>query len=242
MILDDSNQIKTAIVVVPDRQLSLAIGKEGQNARLAAKLTGWRIDIKSESEAVDEGLDRLSQAQAQALSTPPMVSGDILERAEQFLRDEGEGQVEAKPLGEDALSQAARALEEAGPSGPETAEGMGFDLPSFDEVLAKTDADFEAPAEMPELPSFDDLPEMPALPDEDAAMLGEETEAAAPEARTGSRDGRSRVGRNDALRRRFARGHHRRHVAGTHGATARYRLQRRRLRDSCRAAGRLGRG
>jgi N utilization substance protein A len=43
----------TAEVVVPDRQLSLAIGKEGQNARLAAKLTGWRIDIKSQS-AYDE--------------------------------------------------------------------------------------------------------------------------------------------------------------------------------------------
>ena len=40
---------KTAQVVVPDKQLSLAIGKEGQNARLAAKLTGWRIDIKSQS-------------------------------------------------------------------------------------------------------------------------------------------------------------------------------------------------
>ena len=40
---------KTAEVVVPDRMLSLAIGKQGQNARLAAKLTGWRIDIKSES-------------------------------------------------------------------------------------------------------------------------------------------------------------------------------------------------
>src|ERR1700694_3412365 len=40
----------TAEVVVPDRQLSLAIGKEGQNARLAAKLSGWRIDIRSESE------------------------------------------------------------------------------------------------------------------------------------------------------------------------------------------------
>ena len=39
----------TATVIVPDDQLSLAIGKEGQNARLAAKLTGWRIDIKSES-------------------------------------------------------------------------------------------------------------------------------------------------------------------------------------------------
>ena len=36
---------------MPDNQLSLAIGKEGQNARLAAKLTGWKIDIKSESQA-----------------------------------------------------------------------------------------------------------------------------------------------------------------------------------------------
>ena len=42
---------KSARVVVPDNQLSLAIGKEGQNARLAAKLTGWKIDIKSQSEA-----------------------------------------------------------------------------------------------------------------------------------------------------------------------------------------------
>ncbi len=42
-------EANTASVIVPDRQLSLAIGKEGQNARLAAKLTGWRIDIKPES-------------------------------------------------------------------------------------------------------------------------------------------------------------------------------------------------
>ena len=48
----------TASVVVPDRQLSLAIGKEGQNARLAAKLTGWRIDIKSATAAEqDRGLE-----------------------------------------------------------------------------------------------------------------------------------------------------------------------------------------
>jgi N utilization substance protein A len=44
----------TAEVIVPDYQLSLAIGKEGQNARLAARLTGWRVDIKSESELADE--------------------------------------------------------------------------------------------------------------------------------------------------------------------------------------------
>ncbi len=48
----------TASVVVPDRQLSLAIGKEGQNARLAAKLTGWRIDIKPES-AMQEPLEAM---------------------------------------------------------------------------------------------------------------------------------------------------------------------------------------
>jgi N utilization substance protein A len=47
--INDENE-KSALVVVPDYQLSLAIGKEGQNARLAAKLTGWKIDIKSESQ------------------------------------------------------------------------------------------------------------------------------------------------------------------------------------------------
>lgn len=46
---------KTAFVVVPDTQLSLAIGKKGQNARLAAKLTGYKIDIKSHSKAEEMG-------------------------------------------------------------------------------------------------------------------------------------------------------------------------------------------
>lgn len=45
---------KTALVIVPDYQLSLAIGREGQNARLAARLTGWRVDIKSESQLAAE--------------------------------------------------------------------------------------------------------------------------------------------------------------------------------------------
>jgi N utilization substance protein A len=45
-------------VVVPDYQLSLAIGKEGQNARLAARLTGWRIDIRSDAEARPDGQPR----------------------------------------------------------------------------------------------------------------------------------------------------------------------------------------
>lgn len=48
---------KKAIVVVPDDQLSLAIGKQGQNARLAAKLTGWKIDIKDRTQADEMGLE-----------------------------------------------------------------------------------------------------------------------------------------------------------------------------------------
>jgi transcription termination/antitermination protein NusA len=56
---DDPDAGRTAVVIVPDDQLSLAIGREGQNARLAAKLTGWRIDIKSVTEAVQDALNNL---------------------------------------------------------------------------------------------------------------------------------------------------------------------------------------
>ena len=52
VLVDDDG--KQATVIVPDDQLSLAIGREGQNARLAARLTGWRIDIKSETEFATE--------------------------------------------------------------------------------------------------------------------------------------------------------------------------------------------
>ena len=52
--VEANEEEKSALVVVPDYQLSLAIGKEGQNARLAAKLTNWKIDIKSESQAKQE--------------------------------------------------------------------------------------------------------------------------------------------------------------------------------------------
>ena len=65
VIVDDDE--RSATIVVPDDQLSLAIGKEGQNARLASKLTGWRIDIKSQQQMAeaessmefidDEGID-----------------------------------------------------------------------------------------------------------------------------------------------------------------------------------------
>src|SRR5690606_5063680 len=58
---DDPDSGRTATVLVPDDQLSLAIGREGQNARLAAKLTGWRIDIKSVTEAAVEARQKIQE-------------------------------------------------------------------------------------------------------------------------------------------------------------------------------------
>ena len=60
VLVDDSN--KQATVIVPDDQLSLAIGREGQNARLAARLTGWRVDIRSETEFAKEEQDSAATA------------------------------------------------------------------------------------------------------------------------------------------------------------------------------------
>ena len=79
---DDIESGRTAVVLVPDDQLSLAIGREGQNARLAAKLTGWRIDIKSVTEAVDDAL--------KAINKPPFAAiaskhPDLIEEAQRIL-------------------------------------------------------------------------------------------------------------------------------------------------------------
>lgn len=61
LLEEDPDTGRTATVLVPDDQLSLAIGREGQNARLAAKLTGWRIDIKSVSEAATTAYDKIDR-------------------------------------------------------------------------------------------------------------------------------------------------------------------------------------
>ena len=72
-----NEEMEVATVVVPDKQLSLAIGREGQNARLAAKLTGWRIDIKSASAAEAE---RLAEAKL-ITETEEAVEEPITEEA-----------------------------------------------------------------------------------------------------------------------------------------------------------------
>jgi N utilization substance protein A len=79
--LEEGSNGKTATVVVPNKQLSLAIGKEGQNARLAAKLTGWRIDIKSVSEMAEEAQRKREAARIAAES----IEKDLLAAAEAIL-------------------------------------------------------------------------------------------------------------------------------------------------------------
>lgn len=65
-LTEDEDTGKTATVIVPDNELSLAIGREGQNARLAAKLTGWRIDIISATEAAERAVRRAKEEAARA--------------------------------------------------------------------------------------------------------------------------------------------------------------------------------
>ena len=91
----------TATVIVPDQQLSLAIGKEGQNARLAARLTGWRIDIQAESET--DSTSESSPEQSQADKTDPSIienpeiqtSGETVEEAIEEMQEAVEETQEA---------------------------------------------------------------------------------------------------------------------------------------------------
>ena len=82
---------KTATVVVPEDQLSLAIGREGQNARLAAKLTGWRIDIMSVSEAAAKALVKLREDKS--LAGLAEQEAETMLRVEELLQMKSEGRV-----------------------------------------------------------------------------------------------------------------------------------------------------
>jgi N utilization substance protein A len=110
------------VVIVPDDQLSLAIGREGQNARLAAKLTGWRIDIKSTSTA---------EAEKAAAKPAP----EVAEKAEEIVT-EAEPPAEVPEILEPApvAAEPAEEKETTEPAAP---------LPSAEEVFAEPPAFFE---------------------------------------------------------------------------------------------------
>lgn len=130
---------KTATVVVPDRQLSLAIGREGQNARLAAKLTGWRIDIKSASVAEAERAAREETEEPEATFETPAIEEPVAAEAPALPVE-----VEA-PAAEPEPEPPVATIEE--PEAPAPAADLSV-LPEFEEEpVAKPAAVVSAPAE-----------------------------------------------------------------------------------------------
>jgi N utilization substance protein A len=112
----------TAEVIVPDFQLSLAIGKEGQNARLAARLTGWRVDIKSETQLAEE------------------ESGGGVEYAEGEWVTNEQGELVWQPAeGGEAISAAEAGY--AAPDAPAAPEGGAADGAEATPVPATTEAE-----------------------------------------------------------------------------------------------------
>lgn len=168
---------RSAIVVVPDHQLSLAIGKEGQNARLAARLTGWKIDIKSETQAremAEVEAKQREELKKLAAEAPPPPPPPRIER----------------PAPRPAAAE-------------ETVEMVAVSVPSrFAEVEAVPDMDVnEFKAEIEKIPepvigidpkeafSMDELLGRPHLKDEDLANRARSS--------TAGKKGRRRVGRYD---------------------------------------------
>jgi transcription termination/antitermination protein NusA len=137
---------QTALAIVPDYQLSLAIGKEGQNARLAARLTGWRIDIKSETQVQEEGT-----------RTP-----------------EPEPKPEETAAAEAAQTDAATPTEagETPPTATEEAPIMAPETPAQPEPESESPA--EAPEEPPAEAPEESPPEAPAEPESEPAQTAEE--------------------------------------------------------------------
>lgn len=105
---------KTASVIVPDNQLSLAIGKEGQNARLAARLTGYKIDIKSETQAIASG----ELPEDYASYSEGVYEEEYYDESEEYYEDETE--TEESSLENQDETEAF--FEEVGEASEETAE------------------------------------------------------------------------------------------------------------------------
>ncbi len=160
-------ETRTATVVVPDNQLSLAIGKEGQNARLAAKLTNWRIDIKSMTESAGEAERRAKEAKERAereaeLAIKRAAAAALLAEAELTLAKEEE-QVEIleepAPFAEAEIEKAAAVEAVVDEAPPEEAQPEAVAVPSQEVQPEAAEVLLEAAAEVVE-----QVPEAPVEP------------------------------------------------------------------------------
>jgi len=155
--LDEAESIAT--VVVPDRHLSLAIGKEGQNARLAAKLTGWRIDIKTASaaeaeKAVETGIVAEERKEeigiGGELPAVPVVEEPVLEPAGVIEKEADLVPVEIADEEEALVSDEAKEEEE---------EEVAESLPAFDAAFVPPEVSLEpeVPSDRPQIRFAEDI-------------------------------------------------------------------------------------
>ncbi len=173
--LEEGDERRTANVIVPDNQLSLAIGREGQNARLAAKLTGWRIDIRAESEAEDvlDELKAADEAMQRTLAREEPEAAAPAEEADEGLAPAAEADVPVEEIGaaEAPVEAEAEAEIEAEPGVAVEAEPE----PEAAPMAAQADL---APAEAEAEPE----PELLETKPEVAELAAEATEVEQPEA------------------------------------------------------------
>jgi N utilization substance protein A len=152
----------TASVVVPDRQLSLAIGKEGQNARLAAKLTGWRIDIRSESIAQQER------------------AGGAVAEAEKVIEEKPAPKAAAKPSRARKAQPAEAAVEAEPVLPPEEEAALAFaeeEAPAEEVAAEAPEPVAAAVAEEPRKPSIRFAEEILTTPTPAAPARGKKAKA-----------------------------------------------------------------
>jgi N utilization substance protein A len=181
VIIDESNNLME--VIVPDEFLSIAIGKKGQNVRLASKLTGWHLDVKSETrynEAMQTGYDSLVALPGVGISLADALYESGFYSAEEISEANLEDLVQIRGIGEEKAVKLLEAAEQAALDAAQkkkTAENESRDAAAVTETIE------EEAAQQSSEPSDEDEPETteedkPAASDEDAPETTDEDKPA----------------------------------------------------------------
>ena len=157
VIIDESNNLME--VVVPDEFLSIAIGKKGQNVRLASKLTGWHLDVKSESrynEAMQSGYDSLVALPGVGISLADALYESGFYSAEEISEANLEDLVQIRGIGEEKAVKLLEAAKNAVVNAAKEDKAAQDDTPA---EAAETDTVNEGDAPPPSEPSDEGAPE-----------------------------------------------------------------------------------
>lgn len=141
--VDIDEEKHSALVIVPDNQLSLAIGKRGQNARLAVRLTGWKIDIKSVSEAANEGIIYGEDAEFEKSFEAEMIKEDepVIEESFEDKLSETDEELQENFEENDIIEEDSDMYQEDHDESEESEESEEFD--DYDDYDEYDDYDYD---------------------------------------------------------------------------------------------------